>query len=688
MRKFKMGVVALGIVLAATCFNGCAIGKKSTNNVTTENDETKDAEQETKKEKEPSEKELYAPKFSVQSGFYANKFDLEITSDNPEAQIYYTTDGSTPTTESTLYTGPFSVKARSGLANTLSAVTKVNPDEDYVPQGKVDKATVIRAIAVMPDGSTSWGSQATYLVGIDADKYANVPIVSLTTEKENLFNYDTGIYVLGKAYDEWLKEDPNNINKNGWEREANFTQRGIEWERPGMVEYIPNDGTEGFSQEIGMRIMGAASRSGTQKSFRITARDSYGRKNIQFEILPNNLRSDMSGNVTKYKSFILRNGGNDKDTTKLRDPFLQSLVADRHFDTYQTQPVVVFLDGEFWGMYTLCEDYNDNYVENNYGIDNDNVIVVKKREIEDGNEEDIALYNEMYDFIVNHDMAVAVNYKKACDYLDMQSFAEYLAFDLYVYNQDSLFEDNNWEMWRVREVDPENPYADGRWRMMLYDTEYSTGIYDGGGNFKTNNIIKQLRGQITGNEWYRPARDMFVSLSKNKDFKQLMVLALCDLRNINFEKTHALAELDKMAVTYGALAPMTWERFGPYWITYDPNGRFWGELDNLKKFLEGRYDNFMPLVRTSYALSKEVNVKLEKVEASKGAVMMNTTMLNLSEEFSGHYFKEYPITLTAVPADGAKFVRWEGTGVDLTDTTSSTIEVKLDGNCRIKAVFE
>ncbi len=684
MGKNKSLPVILALILAAGCFGGCNGSAKSTQAESTGGE----IESETEKDKEVSEKELNAPVFSASSGFYSEGFELTITSANPDAKIYYTLDGSTPDANKTLYTGPVIVKARSGEKNVLSAVTGVNPDENYIPQGHVDKATVIRAVAIMPDGSTSLNRQATYFVGIKSDKYANVPIISLTTEKENLFDYETGIYVMGKAYDDWIKENPANSSLEGWQSVGNFTQRGKEWERPAMVEYIPTDGSEGFSQEVGIRIMGGASRSRTQKSFRIVAREEYGKKNIKFELFPDNIRSDGTGIVTRYKSFLIKNGGNDSENARIRDSLSQYLVSDRNFDTLESTPVVMFLDGEFWGLYTMTEDYSDNYVENNYGIDNENIVVLKRGGIEDGESSDIDLYYEMYDYITKHDMSVQTYYDKACTYIDIQSFAEYMAFNLYIYNQDSFFEDNNWEMWRAREVDEENPYADGRWRMMAYDVDFSAGVYESGGNYRTNNIAQQLKKTYSTSGNYRPAGALFKSLSKNVDFKRRMVLALCDLRNINFEINHVNEVIDEMTKTYGVLTPMSWRRFGPTWITYEPEKRFEEEIKNLKKFIEGRYDCFISLVKDAYALSNDVAVYIEASDSGKGTVMINSSVLDLSRQFGGRYFREYPITLTAVPNEGSTFVRWEVSGASVLDDTSETVRIQLDGNCKIKAIFE
>lgn len=137
---------------------------------------------------------------------------------------------------------------------------------------------------------------------------------------------------------------------------------------------------------------------------RLIARAEYGTKSIKADLIPGNMKSDNSGPVTSYKSFVLRNGGNDNGFSKMRDPVLQSLVADRAFDTQASAPCVVFVDGEYWGLYAITEDYSDKYIETNYGIDNKNVVIVKCGRIDEGTAEDITLYEDMYNFITQNDM--------------------------------------------------------------------------------------------------------------------------------------------------------------------------------------------------------------------------------------------------------------------------------------------
>ena len=230
--------------------------------------------------------------FSLDSGFYEKTQEVSLTCNVEGALIYYTLDGSTPTKTSTLYQKPIQVSRKLYTANVLASQTGVSASNFYIPDFSVDKCTVIRAIAYLPDGSTTPLAHATYFVGLDREKYGEVPVISLITDFDNLYDYETGIYVLGKSYDDWLAEDPSRQSLDGWQKFGNYSNRGSERERPVSVELITADGTAGFKQNMGVRIMGGASRNQAQKSLKLIAREEYGQKNVKYELIPDNYNTD------------------------------------------------------------------------------------------------------------------------------------------------------------------------------------------------------------------------------------------------------------------------------------------------------------------------------------------------------------------------------------------------------------
>ncbi|MBP5268275.1 MAG: chitobiase/beta-hexosaminidase C-terminal domain-containing protein [Ruminococcus sp.] len=189
--------------------------------------------------------------FSLESGFYDTDQQLELSAQGEGLTIRYTTDGSIPNESSPEYTESLTLTDRKNDFSTLAEHKDITASHDYSPPMTVDKGNVIRAAAFKSDGTHGKVTSRTIFVGIDrVKKYGDVPVISLMMDQADLFDYERGIYVLGKVHDDWLAEDPKNASTDVWKQEANFTQRGKEWERPVYAEYLLSDGTEISSKDI------------------------------------------------------------------------------------------------------------------------------------------------------------------------------------------------------------------------------------------------------------------------------------------------------------------------------------------------------------------------------------------------------------------------------------------------------
>jgi len=505
------------------------------------------------------------------------------------------------------------------------------------------------------------------------------------TDPEGLFDYDTGIYVNGRYHDQWKAQQTQPYEE--WQVQGNYNLRGDEWERPVSVVFLDGNGA-GFTQEMGLRIKGGATRNHNQKSLRLIAREQYGRKNVKYVLYPDNLREADGGVVDRYKSFTLRNGGNDDEFGKIRDPFIARLSDGLRFETAANRPCLAFLNGEYWGLYILNEEYTDNYIQYHYGIDSENVIMVKCNELAEGKEEgDLKLYREMYNFVAYADMARQENYDKACTMLDMGSFADYCAMQLYIANQDGIFHNNNWQMWRVREPEPGvHPYADGKWRMMAYDMDFSSGTYEEGRNSSWNNLAEALAGNYTGSH---PAR-MFTSLIRQPDFRRQFVLACCDVRNLYFARSRTQALLDEMTTQYHPYRADSLRRFGPSWALWDPVQHSLNNLNAIGVFFSARYHRFPSFVKQAFDLGTTCTITVQVSDPTKGAVYLNGRDLAVPDKSHHTYFADYPVTATAVPAEGAVFVGWEVSSAKaiLSDPDALTTEITFSRTFTLTAVFE
>lgn len=179
-----------------------------------------------------------------------------------------------------------------------------------------------------------------------------------------------------------------------------------------------------FSQEAGARIQGGGSRGFIQKNLNLYARQEYdGNKRFLGKIF---------GTDYHPKKMTLSSGSDDY-VGKMKDYLIAECASEQqYFSTMDMEPYVLFLNGEYWGMYFLTEKYDDKYVEYHYDVSDDNVVMVKNGLIEEGMEEDIRLWTDTENFISSHNMADVENYKRACELIDIESFIHYYACQIYI----------------------------------------------------------------------------------------------------------------------------------------------------------------------------------------------------------------------------------------------------------------
>ncbi len=596
-----------------------------------------------------------APVFSSESGMYQDAFDLTMSTDEGNT-IYYTTDGTDPATSETRqeYTAPLNIHNRSGEANLVSAmvsVSKITPwGGDLPSKSAVDKGTVVRAVTYSAAGKYSETVTKSYFVGISSKNHNNLPIISVTTDPQNLFDYETGIFVKGKVYDDNKNKAEYRDTDDG-KKPANYNQKGKDWERPCHIDFFEPDGTLGLSQDCGMRTQGAYSRAAYQKSVRFYAREDYGEKNFKYKFFDNAYQENGSGKqLKKFKKIVCRAGGNDIDYCKYKDSYIQSLVSDRAIDTQEGRPCVMFIDGEYFGLFTLQEDYDDHYYEENYDVNSDEVVVYKKGEIDEGLDTDIELFREMRSFAENNDLSVQANYDKMCEMIDIQSFIDYMSVEMYIINED--WPGNNYSLWRTRTVDPGNPYADGRWRFNLYDTEMGVYHY---GNASTKPTANNLKN-IMRNTW-DDMPVLFNALMENDEFKARFINTFMDLTAKNFDPA---VTLEKEKPFYSAYYPELNKCFKRY-----PN---WANTSNatdpcisrMHEFFSKRPDYVHKMLASDLKLPDAVTVTIDTINPEGGTIKLNTIDVDTAKLFSGKYFPGTDITITAAPAEGYSFVGWRG----------------------------
>lgn len=568
------------------------------------------------------------PNFSHESGFYEKSFWLELMSE-PGDEIYYTLDGSIPTEESNRYKGPIWIYDKSEEENVYrSTINVIKNWKDYQPdKTPVDKAFIIRAVTIGENGKCSDIVTKTYF--IDLNQYKDDNVISLVMDPEELFGED-GIYVTGKEYDNWYT-----TGQVGDRPLANFENT---YEKEAVLEMF--EGESIFAQNVGVRINGGSSRDAIWKRFSIFARKEYsGDNTFDREIFQ----------LKDTHSIVLRN--------VFGDVLSQELAEGRSVDTQDAKPAVLFLNGEYWYDTYMVEKYNRTYIEVEYGIDNDNVILAKNRVVSDPLDGDQELLDAVYTYLDNHPFTTEEEYAEFSELVDMQSYIDFICINAYLCNMD-VDEQKNVMMWRVRETE-DNVYADGKWRWMLYDMdsiEWDDAERYGVENNAMIDTFTMRPPYTTGSyeEQY-----MYRNVRRIPSFCKQFVLTFMDLVNTNF----TIENVTKKLAEYGE--DITW------------NDSF---------FLQ-REQYIVPYMAQEFDLTGTIEeVQLSVNNVDYGSIKLNTITPDLSDgKWSGKYFTDYPITVTAIPKPGYEFIGWTG---DI-ESLDETIEVDvIAGGIQIHAEYQ
>ena len=422
---------------------------------------------------EPKKKYYSFPplKFSHDSGVYPND-TITVTVTAPEGYtVAFRTDGTLPTAKDDSGSSEVSVELAKNTARYLIGNRELQIMKDFSHSKLLDdpslpSGVMFCAAAVDAEGKVGKPEIKTYFPGLGFNElYPDCLVLSVMTDPAGLLDYNRGILATGAVYDKWRKTKKGKKKikeEEWWSAQSNSTQRGRKWERTCTVQIYDGKDSPAVELAAGIRIQGYSSRNNNQKSFNLYFRSDYGEKRLNYELFPG---------IPEYKSFTLRNGGDNVYKMKYLNALLQKLVSDRPVTVESFRPAVLFLNGEYWGPYMLSEKISSKMLHDHYGIKKDKIIVIKDGKVEVGKEKDLHLYKKLLSF-AKQDLTRPEVYSSFCSVMDVRSFAYYYAIQIYIGDADWNEHDNN-ILWKTRD----SSYNGGKWQYIFHDIEYSCGLH-------------------------------------------------------------------------------------------------------------------------------------------------------------------------------------------------------------------
>lgn len=434
------------------------------------------------------------PTFSEEDGFKSSSINLSLSA--PEGStIYYTTDCSTPTTSSAVYTGEISIA----------------------------KNTVVRAIAVRDGYFTSPVATQTFIT----DAPHTVRVVSLSTDDKYLFSDEMGMYTNGPNYQEAFPHGSPGRGANFW----------MSWEYPVHVEVWEADGTKLIDQDGSFKLNGQYSRALDQKSFAVYARSDNGNPS-RFDAP---LFSDRD--YDSYKSFVLRCTGQDYNRARMRDAFITGMMKGQDVMYQETEVCVLYLNGQYWGQYNMRERVNKWSVAQWEGVTDESVIDNIDLLKGNGNSSartlngDYKEYQELISYCKTHSLKDPDNLKYVTDRVDVQNYFDYQIAEIFWANSDN----GNIKYYRV---------PGGKWKWILYDMDWAMNNSSSiPVSWNTFNHVFDPKGTGVGDAF---ETTLSTSLLENDEMRELFLQRLSYYMTEVLTTDKALAAIDEM---YEAMKP-------------------------------------------------------------------------------------------------------------------------------------
>ncbi|MBI4645356.1 MAG: CotH kinase family protein [Bacteroidia bacterium] len=420
-------------------------------------------------------------------------------------------------------------------------------------------------------------------------------------------------------------------------------------EIPCNIEYFDTSGISTFNQNIGLQICGQVASKLPQKSINIYARNKYGQNNINYKFFENRKNEH-------FQSIILRNGGfPENSSTMFREAMMENIVVgkiDLEYSEYH--PVILYINGNYWGIYNLREKQDENYLAANEGVDPNNVDFLEAYWL-DIIAGDRSHYESLLSYMAQCDInsETSMNYIK--EQIDYDNFINYQITNIYYANTD--WPGGNIRYWIPRTIN-------GKWRWVLWDVEFGFGL-ESDYNHNTLEFATATNSQL----WSNPpeATWFFRKMLENEEFKNIFIQRLAFYLNTVFEPDRIINIIDSFRVwgtPYCGISSM------PYWEN---------EIEIMREFARKRPSYMCKYIMEEYNIPDTVQLN---IISSNGKIKLAGCQIS-SNNFTGKFFTGIPIGLEAIPDIGYQFAGWTG----YVNSQSSQISIAINSDTFLVANF-
>lgn len=553
--------------------------------------------------------------FSLSPGFYPGTMWLTLSNNTPGGTIYYSENGDDPTSSSPVYSAPI----------------------------LLNKTKTIRAKVFAPSYLPSQTVTNTYFIDEDIE----LPVFTITTDSLNLWDYNTGIYATGP-----------NAQPNFPYKGANFWQ---DWRKLSAIEYYDKDKNRALRFNADISIYGNYSRGHAQKSFEIRLSDKYGAGEIVYPLYSDKPYLQETDNI------ILRNSGTDWNVVHFRDALMQRIMKNTYSGYLAAEPAVLFLNGNFWGVYTIHENHDQHWMQNNFNLKKDEIDYLK----EAGSNVELKLGSDtsfwsMYNYATTQDSTTQDYYEEMDRRLDLLNYADYFIAETYYNNADWIGDwTNNIKMWR-----PRTP--NGKWRYLLYDLDFGLALY--------NSVNDNRLGIARNPAAFSYSSNIFRRILGNPTFRRYFINRYADLMNTIYLPANINAVMHSYKDSMEHDMPEHFAKWGgnvAYWEAY---------IDTMMRFVNARPNTARPHIVSEFGLAGQVNLTLNVSPAGAGRIQISTITPG-TYPWSGIYFNGNPVTLTAIPNPGYTFDHFRSNVVINSNDFNQSVTYNFTSTDQITAYF-